>query len=169
MRTELAGKQRPKRFMSPSRPKPPDFVVDTDIVVAGAGAFARPALPSEPIETQLLRQWMDGQWNWVTSAELLAEYQALLIQRGAPERRVLRAITRIRERARLVLPRPVTIGLPDPGDAHVIGTALAGRSPIVTRNVRHYPADLVTALTPDQAEERIQEYLRHPLVRRRRK
>lgn len=28
--------------MSPSRPKPPEFVIDTDIVVAGAGAFARP-------------------------------------------------------------------------------------------------------------------------------
>src|SRR5437879_2385500 len=29
----------------------------------------------------------------------------------------------------------------------------------MTRNVRHYPADLVIALTPDHAEERIHEYL----------
>jgi hypothetical protein len=80
----------------------------------------------------------------------LAEYTALLIERGAPEPRVLRAIATIRDRARIVIARPVTQALPDPEDAHVIGTALAGGSPIVTRNVRHYPADLVTALTPEQ-------------------
>lgn len=155
--------------MSPSRPKPPEFVIDTDIVVAGAGAFARPTLPSEPLETRLLRRWMDNQWKWVASEELLAEYTTLLIERGAPEPRVLRAIASIRNRARIVIPRPVTQALPDPGDAHGIGTALAGGSPIVTRNVRHYPADLVTALTPEQMKEHIQEYLRHPMVRRRRK
>lgn len=155
--------------MSPSRPKPPEFVIDTDIVVAGAGAFAHPALPQEPLETQILRRWIGGEWRWVVSEQLLAEYAALLIERGAPEPRVLRAIATIRERARIVVARPVTQPLPDPGDAHVIGTALAAGVPIVTRNVRHYPADLINVLTPEQMEEHVQEYLRHPMVRRTRK
>jgi PIN domain-containing protein len=154
--------------MSPSRPKPPEFVIDTDIVVAGAGAFARPAMPEEPIETQLLRGWMARQWRWVASEELVAEYAALLIERGAPEPRVFRAIGAIRDRARIVVPRPVTQSLPDPGDAHVIGTVLAGGVPIATRNVRHYPTGRVTVLSPQQMEERVQEYLRHPMVRQRR-
>lgn len=110
---------------------------------------------------------MAGQWRWVASEELLAEYAALLIERGAPEPRVLRAIAVIRERARIIVARPVTQGLPDPADAHVIGTARGGGAPIVTRNVRHYPAGLVTVLTPQQMEARIQEYLKHPMLRRR--
>jgi predicted nucleic acid-binding protein len=142
-------------------------VVDTDIVVAGAGAFARPAVPSEPVETQLVRRWMAGQWRWVTSEELLTEYVALLIERGAPESRVYRVINKIGERARIVVPRSVPQSLPDPDDAHVIGTARAAGAPIVTRNTRHYPAGLVTVITPQQMEERIREYLKHPMSRRR--
>jgi len=112
---------------------------------------------------------MDNQWKWVASDELLTEYTALLIQRGAPEPRVLRAIAAIRDRARIVIARSVTQALPDQGDARVIGTALAGGAPVVTRNVRHYPADVMTALTPEQMEDRVQEYLHHPMTRRRRK
>ena len=41
-----------------------------------------PALPSEPLETQILRRWMGDESRWVVSEQLLAEYAALLIERG---------------------------------------------------------------------------------------
>jgi hypothetical protein len=58
--------------MSPSRPSPPEAVVDTDVLISGAGAFARPALPPEPTETALVRRWLDQSWIWVVSGPLLA-------------------------------------------------------------------------------------------------
>lgn len=153
--------------MSPSRPRPPEFVLDTDVVVAGAGAFARQAVPSEPVEAQLLRRWTQDEWRWVSSADLLAEYEAVLLEHGAPVTRVRRVIARIRARARLVVPRRVTVRLRDPDDAHVIGTVLAGAVPLVTRNIRDYPTDLITVLTPDQMMAQIEAFLRHPMRPRR--
>ena len=74
--------------MSPSRPKPPEAVGDTDILVSGAGAFVRPASLSEPIETELLRRWLNEDWVWETSEPLLAEYEEILLRGGAPLARV---------------------------------------------------------------------------------
>jgi hypothetical protein len=117
-RTEPVG-GRPRSFMSPSQPKTAGICDRHGYRSCGAGAFTRPALPSEPLETQILRRWMGDEWRWVVSEQLLAEHAALLIERGAPEPRVLRAIATIRERSRIVVARPVTQPLPDPGDAHV--------------------------------------------------
>ncbi len=154
--------------MSPSLPRPPEFVIDTDVVVAGAGAFARPPASAEPLETRLLRRWQDDEWTWVTSDELLAEYEAVLLEHGAPEARVRRTIARIRSRARLVVPRTVSRPLSDPADAHVIGTVLAAGVPLVTRNTADYPAGMITVLTPTEMEARVQTFLSHPMRRRRR-
>ena len=156
------------KYMSPSRPRPPEVVVDTDIVISGAGAFARPISPTEPIETTLLRRWLIGEWTWITSDPLLSEYQELLLRRGAPEPRVRRIISEIRARSRMVVPRTVKVSLPDPGDAHVIGTSLAGGGPILTRNVTDYPATLVTTVSPEQMSEVIDRYTSDPMYRRRR-
>lgn len=46
--------------------------------------------------------------------------------------------------------------LPDPDDAPFIATALAARCPIVTGNVRHFPADCgAEILSPAQCLERL--------------
>jgi hypothetical protein len=58
--------------MSPSRPKPPEAVGDTDILVSGAGAFVCPA-------SLLLRRWLNEDWIWVTSEPLLAKYEEILL------------------------------------------------------------------------------------------
>lgn len=154
--------------MSPSRPSPPKAVVDTDVLVSGAGAFARPAAPNEPIETTLLRCWMDKQWIWIASAPLLAEYQEILLRRDVPQSRVGYILTEIGKRAKVVSPRRVSGSIPDPEDAHVIGTALESGAPILTRNTGHYPSGLVAAITPEQMMDRIRDYLSHPMYRPRR-
>jgi predicted nucleic acid-binding protein len=153
--------------MSPSRPKPPEAVGDTDILVSGAGAFVRPASLSEPTETELLRRWLNEDWVWVTSEPLLAEYEEILLRGGAPLARVQRILAQIKDRARIVTPHPVATPLRDPGDAAVIGTARASGAPIVTRNVNDYPASLVTVCTPEEMIARIEAYLKDPMYRRR--
>ena len=111
--------------MSPSRPKPPAYTVDTDVVVAGFRGFRQPPSPLEPIEASLFRKWLRGEWTWVTSEELLDEYRDVLLARGARPVRVNRFVEMVAEHARMVVPRRVSGPLPDPDDAHVIGTARA--------------------------------------------
>ena len=154
--------------MSPFRPKPPEFVIDTDVVIAGAAAFRdQPPQPqeNEPLETQLVRRWLDGHWRWVTSEELLEEHQEILIRRGAPERRARGYVQFIRESARVVVPRAVKEPLRDPDDSHVIGTVRAAGAPLVTRNVEDYLGRRPRVLTPEETVREVDSYLRHPMVK----
>lgn len=151
--------------MSPSRPRSPAFIVDTDVLVAGAAAFRRAREPDEPFEAALLRRWRKGEWRWVTSEPLLTEYRDVLILRGAKAEKAERIVDLIRTHARLVEPKPIAEPLPDPDDAHVIGTARAAGAPVVTRNVVHYPAHLVKCLTPADAWVQVDAYLKHPMTR----
>lgn len=152
--------------MSPYRPRPPAFVVDTDVVVAGVAAFRRVRRPDEPFEAALLRRWRQGEWRWVTSEPLLEEYRDVLIARGARAEKTERIAALIRKHARLVEPRRIAEPLRDPDDAHVIGTARAAGAPVVTRNVAHYPAHLVKCFTPADAWVQVDAYLKHPMTRR---
>ncbi len=48
-------------------------------MVAGFRAFRQPPDPSEPIEAVLFRKWLQGEWTWVASEELLDEYREILL------------------------------------------------------------------------------------------
>ena len=153
--------------MSPSRPKPPAYTVDTDVVIGGVRAFQQPPVPSEPVEASLLRRWLRGEWQWIVSAEMLDEYRNVLLTRGARPSRVARLIVLVSQHSRVVGARRVRATLPDPDDEHVIGTARAAGCAVLTRNVAHFPASLVRSVTPEQAMAEIDVYLRHPMRRRR--
>lgn len=47
-----------------------------------------------------------------------------------------------------VTPEPVSLELPDPSDLPFVEVARATDSPIVTGNVRHFPSNFVTVLSP---------------------
>jgi predicted nucleic acid-binding protein len=142
--------------------------VDTDVVVAGIRAFRQPPIPSEPIEAALFRKWLRGEWTWVVSEELLDEYREVLLTRGARSVRVNRFVEVVAKHARMVVPRQLRAPLPDPDDAHVIGTARASGTAVLTRNVTDFPPSLVRAISPEDALKEIETYLHHPMVRRRR-
>lgn len=139
------------------------------MVVAGFRAFRQPPGPFEPVEAALLRKWLRGEWVWVFSEELLDEYREVLLARGVRTNRVNRFIELVAEHASIVVPRQVTAPLPDPGDAHVIGTARASGTSVLTRNVADFPPSVVRAVTPEGALKEIETHLRHPMVRRRRR
>lgn len=153
--------------MSPSRPKPPEYTVDTDVLVAGVRAFQLPPAASDPPEAVLLQRWLRREWNWAASTELLDEYQYTVLVRGASPGRVERIIELVSQNVRLVVPRPVPEVLPDPDDAHVIGTARAAGTAVLTRNIEHFPASVIRSVTPQQAMAEIDAYMRHPMRGRR--
>lgn len=154
--------------MSPYRPKPPEFVLDTDVVIAGAAGFSgRPSSSSfapVPLEARILERWLVGQWQWVTSEDLLQEHEDILIIRGAPAARVSKVLDLIRRNARIVIPKLVVDPISDPKDAHVIGTVRAAGVPLVTRNAKDY-SSLPQVLAPQEMVDEIEVYLRHPMVK----
>ena len=104
----------------------------------------------------------------MVSEDMLDEYREVLLARGARSVRVNRFVELVAEHARIVVPRRVTGPLPDPDDAHVIGTARASGTAVLTRNTADFPPSRVRAISPEGALQEIETYLHHPMVRRRR-
>jgi hypothetical protein len=152
--------------VSPYLPRPPEFVLDTDIVVAGAVGFSRQPLLVVAPETRIIKHWLGGEWKWATSEELLAEHEDVLIRRGASDEKAHRIVEMIREGARMVVPKPYEAPLPDPGDRHVVATVRTAGVPLCSRNVQHYPESVIRVYTPEEMLVEIDRYLQHPMVRR---
>jgi predicted nucleic acid-binding protein len=116
-------------------------VLDADVL--------HPAVASDLI----LRLVERGLFRAVWSPHILDELRRSLVRRGVDPVRVerrIRAMTDAFEEAMVEDVEPFLPAVPeavDEGDRHVVAAALAARADgIVTRNVRHFPAEPIEAL-----------------------
>ena len=114
-------------------------VVDTSVVVAGIAAFK--PFPPVSASAKLLREWFEhGNFIWLVTEEILAEYKAVLSRLGVRPRVIGALINLLREEAELVEPRSTPELSPDPGDDPFCACAEAvGAAFIVTLNPKDFP------------------------------
>jgi predicted nucleic acid-binding protein len=123
------------------------------VLVAGVAAF-KPDVEITNPSAQLLRTWVsEGHFTWLISADVVAEYKAVLTRLGVRPQVVGRIINLLREEAEEIhVPRIVEVS-PDPGDDPVCACAEHGRADfIATLNKKDFPQRRLSArvITPDQ-------------------
>ncbi len=124
------------------------LVVDTNVLVAGVLSASGP--PGWIVEALL-----SGQIQPVLDAQIRAEYEDVL---GRPElsldpQRVAAVLDVIDAFGLEVVAPPLPGRLPDPDDAPFLAVATLARCPLVTGNIRHFPAKArgdIAVLTPRQ-------------------
>jgi len=120
-------------------------VIDTNVLVAaGINPAGKPAQVLGAVEQLILQP--------ILSADVLAEYRQVLTRphfRFQPEW-IDRLLDNFEALGVLLAPPPIdTAGLPDPADAPFIALARHARCPVITGNVKHFPAKVgVVVLTP---------------------
>lgn len=128
------------------------LVVDTNVWVS---AFLTPG----GIPARLLREVKHGRITLVYSQAIETEYREVLFRPKFHINPDLLAefFARLAEEGlRISAPALPLASLPDPDDAPFIATALAAVCPIVTGNVRHFPAGCgVEILSPAQCLARL--------------
>ncbi len=127
-------------------------VVDTNVLVSAlVNPGGTPGRLVDEIRTLALTP--------VVNAAILAEYSEVLRRPrfNFPDGQVHALLDDLAALAFHIRPEAVVpADLPDPDDAPFIATALAAGCPIVTGNVRHFPADCgLRILSPAQCLERL--------------
>ena len=125
----------------------PRAVVDTCVLVAGVSAFK----PQKKLVTipsaVLLRGWIDnGNFVWLLTEDIVAEYKAILRHLGVRRRVIGTLINLVREEAEVVqVSRSAEIS-PDPGDNPFCDCAVEGRADyIFTLNPADFPQEKLRA------------------------
>ena len=112
-------------------------VVDTNVLVSGLMGTGSPT-------SRVVAGIATGQLRLVLCEDILAEYRAVLPRphlRLRPDR-VAELLTLVSQTADWVAapPYPGLPPLPDPSDWPFIACALAADCPVITGNVKHFPA-----------------------------
>jgi predicted nucleic acid-binding protein len=123
------------------------------VLVAGVSGFKPHALVANP-SAHLIRTWVaDGHFTWLISADIIAEYKAVLTRLGVRPQLVGRIINLLREEAEKIDVPSVAEVSPDPGDDPICACAEHGRADfIATLNKKDFPQRRLSAkvITPDQ-------------------
>lgn len=127
-------------------------VLDTNVVVSGLLSAAGP--PGWIVDLVTA-----GELAAVFDARILDEYRGVLRrpQLGLPESAVETFLAYVEKSGLELTALPWPHRLPDPDDEPFLAVAAAARVPLVTGNLRHFPARLrgsVAVLTPRQLLER---------------
>jgi predicted nucleic acid-binding protein len=132
-----------------------EAVFDTHVLVSGV---LSPHGPPGRIADWLQK----GSVRAVVDERCLAEYEDVLErpELGLPPREVEIFLARLRKTSLHVevAPEGTILGLPDPDDAPFLECALAAGCPLVTGNLRHFPAKLsrgAELLTPAEFVEQV--------------
>jgi putative PIN family toxin of toxin-antitoxin system len=132
-----------------------DAVFDTNVLVSGV---LSPHGPPGRIVDWLQQRSVRA----VVDERCLAEYEDVLErpELGLPPEEVEIFLTRLRKTSLHVevAPEETVLGLPDPDDAPFLECAIAAGCPLVTGNLRHFPAKLargVELLTPAEFVEQV--------------
>lgn len=133
--------------------KPPVWVIDTNVLVSAA-------LTAGGTCDRVIRAAVDGRVRIAWTAEMLAEYRAVLLRpRFKLSPGVVASILAVFGPIDQVTPVPAP-ALPDADDEAFLAAALATSDRLlVTGNTAHFPAEAcapVTILTPAQALESLQ-------------
>ena len=128
-------------------------VIDTSVLVAGISGFKTDLEVTNP-SAQLLRTWVqEGHFTWLISADIIAEYKAVLARLGVRRQVAGRIVNLLREEAEEVnVPSTAEVS-PDPGDDPICACAEHGRADfIATLNKKDFPQRRLSAkvITPDQ-------------------
>ncbi|MBM4035956.1 MAG: PIN domain-containing protein [Planctomycetes bacterium] len=132
-------------------------VLDTNVLVSGL-------LTRGGVCARIILFFADGAVTPCVDARILAECQRVLPRpelRIRPDR-VSRLLAAMRWDAELVTPRSLAVRLPHPDDLPFLEVAAHVRCPLVTCNIRHFPAHAragVTVLSPRQSLDLIQRTL----------
>ncbi|MFI5360784.1 MAG: putative toxin-antitoxin system toxin component, PIN family [Elusimicrobiota bacterium] len=110
-------------------------VLDTNVVVSG---FLNPSGPPGT----LVRMVAEGILCLCHDARILAEYRDVLLRPkfGLPASLVEPFLEQIEADGFLASAAPLPSSLPDPDDEPFLEIAVASLAPLVTGNIRHYPA-----------------------------
>lgn len=132
----------------------PRVVIDTSVLVSGIAGFREPFVVGRNPSADLLRNWAEkGNFVWLVSGDILAEYKEILKRRQVRPHTIGRVINLIRERAE-ELDVPVSAGIsPDPKDDPFCACAEEGQADfIVTLNPRDFPQEVLKArvMSPSQ-------------------
>lgn len=121
-------------------------VIDTSVLVAGISGF-KPDLAVTNPSAQLLRRWVnEGHFTWLISADIIAEYKAVLARLGVRRQVVGRIVNLLREEAEEVNVPGVAEVSADPGDDPICACAEHGRADfIATLNKRDFPQRRLSA------------------------
>ena len=124
------------------------------MLVAGVSGFKRDVKVANP-SAQLLRTWVDeGHFTWLISADIIAEYKAVLTRLGVRPQLIGRIINLLREEAEEIEVPTIDDVSPDPGDDPVCACAEHGQADfIATLNKKDFPQRRLAArvITPDQS------------------
>jgi predicted nucleic acid-binding protein len=123
------------------------------VLVAGISGFKTDLEVTNP-SAQLLRTWVhEGHFTWLISADIIAEYKAVLARLGVRRQVAGRIVNLLREEAEEInVPRTAEVS-PDPGDDPICACTEHGRADfIATLNKRDFPQRRLSAkvITPDQ-------------------
>jgi uncharacterized protein len=117
--------------------RPREAVFDTNVLVSG---ILTPHGPPGRIVDWIQQESVRA----VVDERCLAEYEEVLKrpELGLPPAEVDIFLTRLRKNSLRVEidPEETVLGLPDPDDAQFLECAIAAGCPLVTGNVRHFPA-----------------------------
>ena len=123
------------------------------MLVAGVSGFKPDVQVTNP-SAQLLRTCIDeGHFTWLISADIIAEYKAVLARLRVRTQLIGRIINLLREEAEEIDVPIVDEVSPDPGDDPVCACAEHGRADFVaTLNRKDFPQRRLRAkvITPEQ-------------------
>lgn len=102
----------------------PQIVVDTSVLVSGLLGGAA---------TEVIRRWRAGTFDLILSAEILAEYEAVLSRPRfkLPPWVVQELLSHIRAQARWTVPSQTAVEIRDPQDAKFLQAALGGGANLI--------------------------------------
>lgn len=128
-------------------------VIDTSVLVAGVSGFKPDVEVTNP-SAQLIRTWIEeGHFTWLISADIIAEYKAVLARLHVRPQLIGRIINLLREEAEEIDVPTVQEVSPDPGDDPICACAEHGRADfIATLNKKDFPQRRLRArvITPGQ-------------------
>ncbi len=123
------------------------------MLVAGVSGFKPDVQVTNP-SAQLIRTWIEkGHFTWLTSADIIAEYKAVLTRLRVRPQLIGLIVNLLREEAEEIEVPTVDEVSPDPGDDPVCACAEHGSADfIATLNKKDFPQHRLRAkvTTPEQ-------------------
>jgi putative PIN family toxin of toxin-antitoxin system len=118
------------------------IIVDTNVLVSGTLSASGP--PGWIVEALIA-----GELECVFDSAILAEYEDVLSRRelALPARRVRELVESLESFGFVVTTAPWPESMPDPDDAPFLAAAAAAGCPLVTGNLRHFPARVRRGVT----------------------